>query len=72
VFTARYGLDVYIQFYVLFHTVNLCVLYGSENKQRLFPYTALRTNTVLHLKYSFVWSWNLDTAERRPELIGRF
>jgi hypothetical protein len=23
------------------HTVNLCVLCGSENKQRLFPYTAL-------------------------------
>jgi len=22
------------------HTVYLCVLYGSENKQRLFPYTA--------------------------------
>jgi len=21
------------------HTVYLCVLYGSENKQRLFPYT---------------------------------
>ena len=23
------------------HTVYLCVLYGPENKQRLFPYTAL-------------------------------
>jgi len=23
------------------HTVYLCVLYGSENKQPLFPYTAL-------------------------------
>ena len=23
------------------HTVYLCVLFGSENKQRLFPYTAL-------------------------------
>ena len=23
------------------HTVYLCVLYGSENKHRLFPYTAL-------------------------------
>jgi hypothetical protein len=23
------------------HTVYLCVLCGSENKQRLFPYTAL-------------------------------
>ena len=28
------------QFYVLL-TVYLCVLCGSENKQRLFPYTAL-------------------------------
>jgi len=23
------------------HTLYLCVLYGSQNKQRLFPYTAL-------------------------------
>jgi hypothetical protein len=23
------------------HTLYLCVLYGSENKQRLFPYTTL-------------------------------
>jgi len=23
------------------HTVYLCVSYGSQNKQRLFPYTAL-------------------------------
>jgi hypothetical protein len=23
------------------HTMYLCVLYGSQNKQRLFPYTAL-------------------------------
>jgi hypothetical protein len=23
------------------HTVDLCVLYGSQNKQRLFPYTTL-------------------------------
>ena len=23
------------------HTLYLCVLYGSENEQRLFPYTAL-------------------------------
>jgi len=28
------------QFYVL-HTVYLCVLCGSQNKQRLFPYTTL-------------------------------
>ena len=29
------------QFYVLPHSVYLCVLYRSENKQRLFPFTAL-------------------------------
>ena len=28
------------KFYVL-PTMHLCVLYGSQNKQRLFPYTAL-------------------------------
>ena len=39
-FTARYGLDVYIILRSA-HTVYLCVLCGSENKQRLFPYTAL-------------------------------
>jgi len=29
------------QFYVLPHTLYLCVLCGSQNKQLLFPYTAL-------------------------------
>jgi len=29
------------QFHVLPTQLYLCVLYGSENKQRLFPYTAL-------------------------------
>jgi len=29
------------QFCFLPHTVYLCVLCGSQNKQRLFPYTAL-------------------------------
>jgi len=29
------------QFYVLPTQLYLCVLCGSENKQRLFPYTAL-------------------------------
>jgi hypothetical protein len=29
------------QFYALHHAVYLCVLCGSKNKQRLFPYTAL-------------------------------
>ena len=50
-FTARYGLDnLYVIQYQQVqhseilrsaHTVYLCVLCGSENKQRLFPYTAL-------------------------------
>jgi len=29
------------QFHVLPHTVYLCFLCGSQNKQRLFPYTTL-------------------------------
>ena len=29
------------KFYVVPHTVYLCVLFGSQNKQRLFPYTTL-------------------------------
>ena len=40
VFTSRYGLSLYIILRSA-HTVYLCVLCGSENKQRLFPYTAL-------------------------------
>jgi len=46
-FTVRYGLDLYIPpvshsaILCSAHTVYLCVLCGSENKQRLFPYTAL-------------------------------
>jgi hypothetical protein len=37
--TARFNIQ---QFHVLpNHKVYLCVLYGSQNKQRLFPYTAL-------------------------------
>jgi hypothetical protein len=35
VFTARYGLY-------------LCVLCGSQNKQRLFPYTARSVKKYLH------------------------
>ena len=30
-----------IHYSTFFHTACLCVLCGSENKQRLFPYTAL-------------------------------
>ena len=36
--TARFNI---LQFYVLPTQLYLCVLCGSENKQRLFPYTAL-------------------------------
>jgi len=36
--TARFNTQ---QFYVLPTQLYLCVLCGSENKQRLFPYTAL-------------------------------
>ena len=45
------------QFCVLPQTVYLCVLYGSENEQRLFPYTALiawfveRRRSVLTARY---------------------
>jgi len=41
VFTARYGLGLLYIILRSAHTVYLCVLCGSENKQRLFPYTAL-------------------------------
>ena len=45
VFTARYGLSKYNsglnKNLRSAHTVYLCVLCGSENKQRLFPYTTL-------------------------------
>jgi len=40
VFTARYGLGPYIILRSA-HTLYLCVLCGSENKQPLFPYTTL-------------------------------
>jgi hypothetical protein len=42
-FLVRYRLDLYILFRTLHsaHTVYLCVPYGSHDKQRLFPQTAL-------------------------------
>jgi hypothetical protein len=30
------------------------------------------TSKVLHLGYSFVWCWNLDTSERRSEIPEKF
>jgi len=30
------------------------------------------TSEVLHLEYSFVWCWNLDTSNSRPEIPGKF
>jgi hypothetical protein len=42
VFPVRYGLDFYILFRRNFAPkVYVCVPYGSHNKQRLFPQTAL-------------------------------
>ena len=55
-FTARYGLGLYIQF-------TLCVLCGFENKQRLFHYTTL-TGCPLELMRGFMfkfWRWLLDS-----------
>ena len=36
--TARFNIQQILR---SAHTVYLCVLYGSQNKQRLFPYTTL-------------------------------
>ena len=30
------------------------------------------TSTVLQLKYSCVWCWNLDTSASRSEIPGKF
>jgi len=40
-----------ILFYIPPHTMYLCVLCGSENKQRLFPYTEL---TVFRTHFSYI------------------
>jgi len=48
------------QFHVLPHTLYLCVLYGSQNKQRLFLYTAL-TDWFLYQRQSvFTVRYRLD------------
>jgi len=47
VFTARYGLGLYIKFYVLPTQLYLRVLWRSQNKQRLFPYTALTARVFI-------------------------
>jgi hypothetical protein len=31
-----------------------------------------KTGKVLHLEYTFLWNWNLDTSERRSEIPGKF
>jgi hypothetical protein len=46
---VRYGLGIYMPRSA--HTVYLCVLCGSQNKQRLFPYTAL-TDWFLQPRWS--------------------
>ena len=30
------------------------------------------TSTVLHLEHRFVWCWNLNISESRPEIPGKF
>jgi len=49
----------------------------SLNKEKIFhQQTVLKfkeeTIKVLHLKYSFVWCWNLDTSESRSRISGMF
>jgi len=29
------------------------------------------TDKVLHLKHSFVWRWNKETAERTSDILGK-
>jgi hypothetical protein len=56
------------------HTVYLCVLCGSQNKQPLFPYTAL-TDSVFTARYEFEcnsqWYWILSRGGpwRNPRLF---
>ena len=42
------------------HTVYLCVLCGSENKQRLFPYTALTDWFLQLIRSAFTAQYGLD------------
>jgi len=48
------------QFYVLPHTVYLCVLCGSQNKERLFPYTALTDWFLKPRRSVFTARYGLD------------
>jgi len=47
------------------HTLYLCVLCGSQNKQLLFPYTALtglpKASTVFYVKHKLKCMCNADT-----------
>ena len=55
------------------HTVYLCVLCGSENKQRLFPYTALTgwfLRTVAGIVYCAVRTDSLYKADCVTSLKG--
>ena len=49
------------------HTVYLCVLCGSENKQRLFPYTTL-TDWFFFKEDAFSWRWR----HYIPRNVGRY
>ena len=68
-FTARYGLGLYNSTFCP-HTVYLCVLCGSENKQHLFPCTAL-TDWFLNqdgvcLLRGMDWVLIYNTGESEP------
>jgi len=43
------------------HTVYFRVLYGSQNKQRLFPYTALNVSFLKPRRSVFTARYGLDT-----------
>jgi len=51
---------------------------ATFNKKKILSHQAIglkftkETGKVLHLKFSCVWWWNLDTAERRSEIPGKF
>jgi hypothetical protein len=62
VFPVRYDLNSYILFRTLHsaHTMHLCVPYGSHNKQRLFPQTALTGWALLRRRNVFPVRYELD------------
>jgi len=57
-------------FYILrsAHTVYLCVLCGSQNKQRLFHCTALTGSKLVGLTIDSTLSWKDHVTELTPKL----